>query len=712
MNNNMLRFLLLLIAVFCSVAVSDRGITLEEKVRNLQDSIMKRPVMSLNLEMWKTYIQSSPRNYSMIVMLTVFSPNMNCPICKPAYEEFLIMANSYRYTFLNNKALYFGVVDYENAPQIFNLLNLNTAPAVFHFPAKGARRPQDSMDFQRMGIDAEAMAKFVQDRTDIHIRILRPPSYAAPVVILLLVMLVLGLLYMRRNNLEFLFNRTFWACVCLAIVFAFMSGQMWNHIRGPPFMMTHPHGRETSFIHGSTQYQLIAETYIVFGLYLAITAGVIVLNDAASSKTDPGRRKFMSCIGLGMVVVFFSLLLSVFRSKYHGYPYQFLFNFNFVITLCDQFVEQALVTEKELAQVGKIYLDQEDKICLRYKANDLWLCAMSCFACCNWDLGLLNVQKIQSLLDQLVKWTLLQEEIVQDPFDYFCSVTSSEKFDTKKIFSVWIYARWILLVDSEARFPSIPAKPTVSNPSVLCDWLNINSINFSYNYLDQSLLQAEKLAQTILDVQKKISQAIKLLDQMWNLYSGIYVPKKECFYPNLEVITEGSNLQNIGDFSKPDIQKHSWFFKLDIFQLRTAFDLLNAHFCAKHFSKAKTLFEFVRKTWQRLKNNRESIDVENKYFLPSEQDINGFACALGFDIPKENSSLCQSGDINLFMQFALVRPKHKIPVNILVELLSMGICRVSKIYLDKELRQSEELRLELIKFPISSFFFKRFKFQN
>uniref|UniRef100_A0A915P0P9 INTS8 TPR repeats domain-containing protein n=1 Tax=Meloidogyne floridensis TaxID=298350 RepID=A0A915P0P9_9BILA len=361
-------------------------------------------------------------------------------------------------------------------------------------------------------------------------------------------------------------------------------------------------------------------------------------------------------------------------------------DFNFVITLCDQFVEQAFVTEKELAQVGKIYLDQEDKICLKYKANDLWLCAMSCFACCNWDLGLLmknlNVQKIQSLFDQLVKWTLLQEEIVQDPFDYFCSVTSSEKFDTKRIFSVWLYARWILLVDSEARFPSIPAKPTVSNP---------------YNYLDQSLLQAEKLAQTILEVQKKMPQAIKLLDQMWNLYSGIYVPKKECFYPNLEVITEGSNLQDIGEFSKPDIQKYSWFFKVDIFQLRTAFDLFNAHFCAKHFSKATTLFEFITKAWQRLKNNSESIDEENKYFLPSEQDINGFACALGFDIPKENSSLCQSGDINLFMQFSLVRPRHKIPVNILVELLSMGICRVSKIYLDKELRQSEELRLELIK---------------
>lgn len=32
------------------------------------------------------------------------------------------------------------------------------------------------MDFQRMGIDAEAMAKFVQDRTDLHVsqQILNP----------------------------------------------------------------------------------------------------------------------------------------------------------------------------------------------------------------------------------------------------------------------------------------------------------------------------------------------------------------------------------------------------------------------------------------------------------------------------------------------------------------------------------------------------------
>jgi len=295
-------------------------------VRNLQDSLMKRPAMNLNADRYKTYVQSSPRNYSMIVMFTVLSSSMNCPICKPAYEEYLILANSFRYAYLHSKSLYFAVVDYEEAPQIFSQLNLNTAPAIYHFPAKGARRPQDVMDFQRMGIDADAMSKFVLDRTEHVIRVLRPPNYAAPVVILLLIMLVLGLLYMRRNNLEFLWNKTFWGSVCLAIVFAFMSGQMWNHIRGPPFVMTNPQTRETVFIHGSTQFQLISETYIVLGLYAGITAGVVILNDAAVSKSDPNKKKMLAGLGLGMIVIFFSLLLSVLRSKYQGYPYHFLFS--------------------------------------------------------------------------------------------------------------------------------------------------------------------------------------------------------------------------------------------------------------------------------------------------------------------------------------------------------------------------------------------------
>lgn len=253
----------------------------------------------------------------------------------------MIMANSYRYAHAELKQVYFAVVDYEEAPQIFQAMNLNTAPILYHFGAKlqGKKKP-DQMDFQRHGFDADAMARFVADYTDVQIRILRPPNYAAPVVIVLLLALVLGLLYMKRNNLEFLYNRTSWGLVCLCITFVFLSGQMWNHIRGPPFIMNNPQTREASFIHGSTQYQLVAETYIVGALYAAITFGFILLNEAASPSGEGSEKKksssskpffginnnMLAYIGLGFVVVFFSLLLSIFRSKYRGYPYSFLFS--------------------------------------------------------------------------------------------------------------------------------------------------------------------------------------------------------------------------------------------------------------------------------------------------------------------------------------------------------------------------------------------------
>ena len=71
---------------------------------------------------------------------------------------------------------------------------------------------------------------------------------------------------------------------------------MWNHIRGPPFVMTNPQTREASFIHGSTQFQLVAETYIVFLLYAGVSTGIIVMNDAVTARTDSSKRKCKSSI--------------------------------------------------------------------------------------------------------------------------------------------------------------------------------------------------------------------------------------------------------------------------------------------------------------------------------------------------------------------------------------------------------------------------------
>jgi len=311
--------------VFGSTVDKKSSQSLEEKVHTLQEWITRRPIIRLNGDKYRQYVKTAPRNYSVIVMLTALGSQRGCQICRQAYEEYEIVANSYRYSYLYSKQIYFTLADFDEASDVFSALNINSAPVVIHFPAKGTRKKADTMDISRMGFHAEAIAKWVQERTDLPIRVIRPPNYAGPAAFLLLFMLVGGLLYMKRNNLDFLYNRTVWGVLALCIIFAFLSGQMWNHIRGPPFMHRNPNTGQMSYISGSSQMQFVVETYIVMGMYAAVTVGFIMMNEAVDAKGDPTRRRVLACVGLGVVVVFFSLLLSIFRSKYQGYPYSFLF---------------------------------------------------------------------------------------------------------------------------------------------------------------------------------------------------------------------------------------------------------------------------------------------------------------------------------------------------------------------------------------------------
>jgi len=129
------------------------------------------------------------------------------------------------------------------------------------------------------------------------------------------------------------------------IVFCMTSGQMWNQIRSPPVVQRTQNG--ISYIHRSSQGQLVVETYIVFVLSkftlrifpsyskvenekptifigAAITTGVILLIEAGKGKGDIRKRRVMLVVGLGMFALFFGMILSIFKSKAQGYPYSFI----------------------------------------------------------------------------------------------------------------------------------------------------------------------------------------------------------------------------------------------------------------------------------------------------------------------------------------------------------------------------------------------------
>ena len=67
------------------------------------------------------------------------------------------------------------------------------------------------------------------------------------------------------------------------------------------------------------------ETYLVMALYMLIVLGMVLLTDAPESKVDPSKRRLYAMVGLALFAVFFSVMLSIFRSKAGGYPYTFLF---------------------------------------------------------------------------------------------------------------------------------------------------------------------------------------------------------------------------------------------------------------------------------------------------------------------------------------------------------------------------------------------------
>lgn len=50
------------------------------------------------------------------------------------------------------------------------------------------------------------------------IRVIRPPNYAGPLLLGFLLAVIGGLAYLRRHNLEFLFNKNVWAFSALVTI--------------------------------------------------------------------------------------------------------------------------------------------------------------------------------------------------------------------------------------------------------------------------------------------------------------------------------------------------------------------------------------------------------------------------------------------------------------------------------------------------------------
>jgi len=298
-------------------------LSLNDRVQQLLDLTARRPVIKMASKGFRELVRTSPKNYSVVVMFTALQSHRGCAVCRQASDEFALVANSYRYSQFYSSKMFFAMIDFDDGAEAFQSMNINSAPVFMHFPPKGKPKKVDNMDIQRVGFSGEAIARWIYERTDMNIRVFRPPNYTGTMALLILIALVGGLVYLRRNNLEFLFNKNTWSMLAMFFVLSMLSGQMWNHIRGPPFVHKSQSGG-VAYIHGSSQSQFVLETYFVMGLYGLIVLGMVLLCEAGDEKAEPGLRRIQAVAGLALTIFFYSIVLSIFRSKAGGYPYSFL----------------------------------------------------------------------------------------------------------------------------------------------------------------------------------------------------------------------------------------------------------------------------------------------------------------------------------------------------------------------------------------------------
>jgi len=55
---------------------------LEEKIEQLTEWSLKKPVIRLNFEKFKHFVRTPPKNYSIVVMLTALGAHRDCQICR------------------------------------------------------------------------------------------------------------------------------------------------------------------------------------------------------------------------------------------------------------------------------------------------------------------------------------------------------------------------------------------------------------------------------------------------------------------------------------------------------------------------------------------------------------------------------------------------------------------------------------------------------
>ncbi|CDH55709.1 dolichyl-diphosphooligosaccharide-proteinglycotransferase [Lichtheimia corymbifera JMRC:FSU:9682] len=275
-----------------------------------------------------TYTQftEGKRNYGMVVLLTALGDYFNCGPCREFDPEYKLVASSFQST-EDPTRVFFGHLDFKDGQAIYQKLGLQTAPNVLYFPpAKPGQKVEPTKyDLARSGFSAESFANFVSRVSGLHVPVKRPFDYFSFGIKAFLVVgaaAILKLLY-RHFSLVFHHKNT-WAAFSILFILIMISGQMWNQIRNPPYVMPGPNGK-MNFVAGGFQQQLGLESRIVAAIYGILAMATVALAVFVPKIKDKQHQRISTYVWVMCIFIVFSGLMNLFKLKNGAYPFRILF---------------------------------------------------------------------------------------------------------------------------------------------------------------------------------------------------------------------------------------------------------------------------------------------------------------------------------------------------------------------------------------------------
>ena len=190
-------------------------------------------------------------------------------------------------------------------------------PILYNFPVASGKTVADPSEFDvsRQGFQPDSFADYMSDFLGVSFKPAKPLIDKVFLIQFFLVASAIsfGALVIPRMNFANA-GRAVWMMVCLALVFTFTSGCMWNRIRNPPFMLQRPNGDVQMFMEGF-QTQTGVESPILIALYSGIALSIVVLNNLAPTIRSGPLQLVVVLACLAGLLGGFSVLMDTFRRK-------------------------------------------------------------------------------------------------------------------------------------------------------------------------------------------------------------------------------------------------------------------------------------------------------------------------------------------------------------------------------------------------------------